>query len=74
MACPGGCVCGAGQPFEVLEERQKRGHGLYSADKMTNIKRSEENPVVMALYNSVLKGRVHELLHVNYNTGDKNND
>jgi NADH-quinone oxidoreductase subunit G len=33
---------------------------------MTNIKRSEENPVIMALYNGLLKGRVHELLHVNY--------
>ena len=70
MACPGGCVCGAGQPFEILEEKHKRGQGLYAADKMTSIRRSEENPVVMSLYNGILKGRVHELLHVKY-TEDK---
>ena len=74
MACPGGCVCGAGQPFEVLEERQKRGKGLYKADKMTSIRRSEENPVVTSLYNGVLKGRVHELLHVDYTKENKCHD
>ena len=33
---------------------------------MSPIKRSEENYAVTALYDSVLKGRVHELLHVDY--------
>ncbi len=66
MACPGGCVCGAGQPFANLEEKDKRRLGLYATDKMTNIKRSEENPIIMTLYNGILKNRVHELLHVNY--------
>ncbi|WRS28205.1 [FeFe] hydrogenase, group A [Oscillospiraceae bacterium MB08-C2-2] len=66
MACPGGCVSGAGQPFASLEQRESRGKGLYSADKLCNIKRSEENPLMMSLYNGVLKGRVHELLHVDY--------
>ncbi len=66
MACPGGCVSGAGQPFADWEEKKTRGQRLYSADKMSNIKRSEENPLMMSLYNGVLKGRVHELLHVHY--------
>ena len=66
MACPGGCVCGAGQPPAVFSEKEKRGRGLYSADKLCGIKRSEENPLMMNLYNSVLKGRVKELLHVHY--------
>ena len=40
---------------------------LYKADKSAIIKRSGENPVVSQLYeNGVLKGRSHELLHVNY--------
>jgi NADH-quinone oxidoreductase subunit G len=69
MACPGGCVCGAGQPFADLEEKEKRGQGLYAADKMTSIKRSEEIPIIMSLYNGLLKGRVHELLHVEYAAG-----
>jgi NADH-quinone oxidoreductase subunit G len=43
-----------------------RGKGLYSADKMSSIKRSEENPLMLSLYSGLLKGRVHELLHVHY--------
>lgn len=66
MACPGGCVGGAGQPFTMSEGREKRGNGLYAVDKMSSLKRSEENPVMMSLYSGLLKGKVHELLHVHY--------
>lgn len=66
MACSGGCISGGGQPFASSAEKEKRGAGLYSADKLCNIKRSEENPLMMTLYNGILKGRVHELLHVHY--------
>ncbi len=71
MACPGGCINGAGQPFSSLKEKEKRGKGLYSADKLSNIKRSEENPLMMSLYSGLLKGHVHELLHVRYKAGTK---
>lgn len=64
MACPGGCICGAGQPFVSFEEKKKRAAGIYEADRMSGIKRSEENPVVMSLYSGLLKGKVHKLLHV----------
>ena len=67
MACPGGCVAGGGQPFGTLATKMNRGKALYSADKMLSIKRSEENPLMLSLYDGVLKGRVHELLHVHYN-------
>lgn len=66
MACPGGCVCGAGQPFTTAEGKALRSEGLYQADRMSNIKRSEENPVMTALYSGLLKGKVHKLLHVHY--------
>ncbi len=66
MACPGGCVSGAGQPFTSSYEKENRGRGLYTADKLSSIKRSEENPLMMSLYNGLLKGKVHELLHVHY--------
>ncbi len=69
MACPGGCVCGAGQPFAESKVRENRGKGLYAADKLSNIKYSEENPLMMSLYQGILKGRVHELLHVDYQHG-----
>lgn len=66
MACPAGCVGGAGQTFVSAADKENRGKGLYSVDKAHNIKRSEENLLVMPLYNGILKGRVHELLHVSY--------
>lgn len=66
MACPGGCISGAGQPYISLRHRSKRGEGLYRADRVSTIKRSQDNPLMKELYEGVMKGRVHELLHVDY--------
>ncbi|MDR3561526.1 MAG: [FeFe] hydrogenase, group A [Negativicutes bacterium] len=66
MACPGGCIAGAGQPVTNGEGKKRRSAGLYESDRMSNIKRSEENPVIMALYGGLLKGKIHKLLHVDY--------
>jgi len=66
MACPGGCIGGGGQPAGNYTAKFKRTEGIYSADKMCSIKRSEENPLMMSLYNGILKGKVHEMLHVHY--------
>ena len=69
MACPGGCVNGGGQPFAGQREKHDRADGLYDADRMLNIRRAEENPIVSSLYDGILKGKVHELLHVHYKKG-----
>jgi NADH-quinone oxidoreductase subunit G len=74
MACPGGCVSGAGQPFASAAEKTTRGEGLYSSDRMCGIKRPEENPLMISLYGGILKGRVHEMLHVDYLQGGRAND
>lgn len=67
MACPSGCINGAGQPFSHHAERTQRSAGIYDVDKCSVIKRCEENPVVHNLYNGgILDGRSHELLHVIY--------
>jgi len=66
MACPGGCVNGGGQPFVDSDTKTKRGKGLYTADNMSPIRRSEDNPVMDAIYKEIVKGREHELLHVHY--------
>ena len=66
MACPGGCVSGAGQPYISQRHRVKRGDGLYRADSVSAIKRSQDNPLMKELYGGMLKGREHELLHVDY--------
>ncbi|HEX9060318.1 MAG TPA: [Fe-Fe] hydrogenase large subunit C-terminal domain-containing protein, partial [Clostridia bacterium] len=65
MACPGGCIGGAGQPIpQSLHDRMQRAKGIYNADNASAIKRSEENPAIVALYNGILR-RNHELLHRN---------
>jgi len=71
MACPGGCVSGAGQPFGLREANKARAQGLYKADKITQLKRSQENPMIMSLYDGLLKDRSKELLHVHYGHTEK---
>lgn len=66
MACAGGCVAGAGQPFARSTEKRMRAEGLYKNDKALQIKRSEDNPLVDTLYKDLLKNREHDLLHVHY--------
>jgi NADH-quinone oxidoreductase subunit G len=66
MACPGGCINGGGQPHGGLTERVERSAALYESDRVCTNKRSEENPLMMQLYNGLLRGKVHELLHVDY--------
>ncbi len=63
MACTGGCIGGAGQPLpQNAQVRTERAKGLYGADNVAQIKRSEENPMVAELYNGLLKGKTH-ILH-----------
>lgn len=66
MACPGGCISGAGQPFSLKEDKNERAKGLYKVDKVAQIKRSEENPMIISLYNGLLNECSKELLHVHY--------
>ena len=71
MACPMGCISGAGQPFSYVDEKRDRANGLYTTDKLSMFKRSNENPIVTDMYeHGVLKERAHELLHVHYHTCD----
>ncbi len=63
MACPGGCIGGAGQPIATSSITKKlRTEGIYKADRVSQIKRSEENPMIVALYNGMLSHK-HHLLH-----------
>ena len=64
MACPGGCVCGGGQPVSKRTNRGiDRSNGLYKLDRTSQIKSSEENPLISSLFEGMLKDR-HDLLHV----------
>ncbi len=66
MACPNGCVGGAGMPKAKDDVKQARGNGLYTADAAYEMKASNENPAMKYLYDNVIQGRNHELLHVHY--------
>ncbi|MBR1443262.1 MAG: [Firmicutes bacterium] len=66
MACRGGCIGGAGQPYISHRRRVKRGEGLYRSDRESSVKCSQDNHITNELYNGVLKDKVHELLHVDY--------
>ena len=71
MACPGGCVNGGGQPYIGSMGCDERAKGLYNIDLLHSIRRSEENPAMTTIYQDIIKGRAHELLHVDYTKGDK---
>ncbi len=72
MACPGGCVCGGGQPIDIgLDKKRARAAGLYKTDKSYKYSKSQENPAVLEAYSRFLGGAVnshkaHELLHTTY--------
>ena len=64
MACRRGCIMGGGQPTRSGDRTKAlRAKGLYNADNTTIIKKSDENPLVLELYNGLLKGKEHHLLH-----------
>lgn len=64
MACKRGCITGGGQPVPIGPRTKKaRLEGLYKIDSMAQIKLSNENPIIQNLYQGVLKGKEHKLLH-----------
>ncbi len=71
MACPGGCINGAGHPVAaVTSEMVGRQKVLLNIDKSSSLRKSQENPDILRLYdefygepNSEL---AHHLLHTEY--------
>ena len=72
MACPLGCVGGAGQPVTTdWAVRRSRADGLYNADKMLQVHTSQENHLLTETYDKHFEGGIgghtaHELLHTTY--------
>jgi NADH-quinone oxidoreductase subunit G len=71
MACPGGCIGGAGQPVSRERDvKRLRTRGLYDADKNLDLHKSQENLQVTEMYQKHLGeigGRkAHHLLHTHY--------
>jgi iron-only hydrogenase group A len=71
MACPGGCIGGGGQPIPTsMEIRQNRMKAIYTEDEHMVLRKSHENPDVIAIYKEFLEKpnshKSHELLHTHY--------
>ncbi|HEX9048539.1 MAG TPA: [FeFe] hydrogenase, group A, partial [Verrucomicrobiae bacterium] len=71
MACPGGCICGAGHPVpEKMNTLEKRQNVLVDIDNSAALRKSHENPDIMRLYEEFYKKPnshlAHELLHTHY--------
>jgi NADH-quinone oxidoreductase subunit G len=70
MACPGGCVGGAGQPIPTQNgaTRGMRAKSLYRIDKDLQLHKSQENIFISDCYERLLgeNGKAHKLLHTSY--------
>jgi len=76
MACPGGCLGGGGQPYPTSADiRLKRSEAIYTEDAEMTIRKSHENPEVLAIYKEFLGKpnghKSHELLHTSYKTRER---
>lgn len=72
MACPGGCIGGAGQPYHHGDSNiiRKRMEATYREDAGKPIRKSHENPDIIAIYREYYGepcGHLsHEQLHTHY--------
>lgn len=67
MACRRGCIMGGGQPAQAGPRTRKgRMEGIYKVDANSNIRFPDDNPAVKQLYDGLLKGNEHKLLHRNF--------
>ncbi len=71
MACPGGCINGGGQPISLEQDTPKlRQEALYTDDRQLPLRKSHENPEVLAAYKDFLGEpnghKAHQLLHTHY--------
>ena len=69
MACPNGCIGGGGQPPACQARKAERNEGIFAADKACELRSSEQNPALDAIY-ELLRGRAHDLLHIHYPAHD----
>ena len=72
MACPGGCIDGAGQPYHHGDASiiKARHAAIYEADRRMPLRKSHENPEVQAIYKEFYgkpcSEKSHHLLHTLY--------
>lgn len=76
MACPGGCIDGAGNPAPAkVSETREPTQVLFDIDKTSKYRCSQDNPDVLRLYEQFYlepnSEKAHHLLHPSYTPFDK---
>ena len=71
MACPGGCIDGAGNPAPAkVGELRQRTEVLFDIDRSSKYRRSQDNPDIQRLYDEFYgepnSEKAHHLLHTTY--------
>jgi NADP-reducing hydrogenase subunit HndD len=71
MACPGGCIGGGGQSWNVSNAvREQRAAGLLKEDRVQEVRTSYANPWIQKLYSDFLgeplSEKARDLLHTRY--------
>ena len=66
MACRRGCIAGGGQPLPIgPRTRARRSEGIYRVDRESQMRFTDENPIIAETYKNVIAGNEHKLLHRN---------
>ena len=66
MACPNGCIGGGGQPPASNARKAERFQAIFKEDDRLELKIPQQNPALQYIYDELMKGRAHELLHIHY--------
>ena len=66
MACPNGCIGGGGQPPASNARKAERCKAIFKEDDRLALKIPQQNPALKYVYDVLMNGRAHELLHIHY--------
>ncbi len=66
MACPNGCIGGGGQPPASNARKAERCAAIFKEDAERELKNPQQNPALDYVYDVLLQGRAHDLLHIHY--------
>ena len=71
MACPNGCIGGGGQLPGTNARKAERYEAMLTADEESEYRISQDNPDLKYVYDELMQGRAHDLLHIHYHDHDR---
>ena len=64
MACRNGCIARGGQPLPIGQRTKVgRTEGIYQVDRDSQMRVTDENPIIAQTYRDIISGNEHKLLH-----------